>query len=217
MNILFAALLTALCGYLLGSISFAVIVSKTMFGQDVRDYGSGNAGMTNILRVYGKKPAAFTLVGDFLKGAVAVLLGRMIYGWFGVVGSDGAHLAGLCALLGHLYPLYFGFRGGKGILTAVGIIAVIDPLVFLGLLLIGLPLMFLTRIVSVGSIVGAACYPFLTLLVDYFTGGISWLNFVFAFIMAALVIWMHRANIKRLINGTENRFGSRKTNNEEKK
>ena len=142
MNILFAALLTALCGYLLGSISFAVIVSKTMFGQDVRDYGSGNAGMTNILRVYGKKPAAFTLIGDFLKGAVAVLLGRMIFGWLGVVGSDGAHLAGLCALLGHLYPLYFGFRGGKGILTAVGIIAVIDPLVFLGLLLIGLPLMF---------------------------------------------------------------------------
>ena len=209
MTHLFAALLTGLCGYLLGSISFAIIVSKTLYHQDVRDFGSGNAGMTNVLRVYGKKPAALTLVGDFLKGVVAVVLGRMIYKWLAVTGSDGAYVAGLCTLLGHLYPVYFGFRGGKGILTAVGIIAVIDPLTFLCLLLIGLPLMFVTRIVSVGSIVGAACYPVLTLVFDHFTGGISWMNFIFALIMAALVIWMHRANIKRLLNGTENRFGKK--------
>ncbi|HCU33091.1 MAG TPA: hypothetical protein DF364_04500 [Ruminococcaceae bacterium] len=96
-------------------------------------------------------------------------------------------------------------------------IAVINPLVFLGLLIIGLPLIFLTKIVSVGSLAGAVCYPFLTLLVDFWQGGVSWLDFSFSLVIALLVIWMHRSNIKRLLNGTENRFGSKKTSSEEKK
>ena len=95
-------------------------------------------------------------------------------------------------------------------MTSIGIIAVINPLVFVGLLIIGLPLIFLTKIVSVGSLAGAVCYPILTLLVDSFQGGISWLDFSFSVVIALLVIWMHRANIKRLLNGTENRFGGKK-------
>lgn len=211
MQTVLASILAAAAAYLLGSISFAVVVSKGLYHQDVRQFGSGNAGMTNILRTYGKKAAALTLAGDFFKGVVAVWIGRLIFAAFGVTLFDGAYIAGLFALLGHLYPVYFGFRGGKGILTSIGIIAVINPVVFAGLLIIGLPLIFVTRIVSVGSLAGACCFPFLTLAVDYFLkGGISWLDFFFSAVMAALVIWMHRANIQRLLQGTENRFGSKK-------
>ena len=217
MQTVLATILAAAAAYLLGSVSFAVVVSKGLYHQDVRQYGSGNAGMTNILRTYGKKAAALTLAGDFLKGIAAVVIGRLIFAAMGVTLFDGAYVGGLFAILGHLYPVYFGFRGGKGILTSIGIIAVINPLVFVGLLIIGLPLIFLTKIVSVGSLAGAVCYPILTLLVDSFQGGISWLDFSFSVVIALLVIWMHRANIKRLLNGTENRFGGKKTDSEGKK
>ena len=217
MQTVLATILAAAAAYLLGSVSFAVVVSKGLYHQDVRQFGSGNAGMTNILRTYGKKAAALTLAGDFLKGIAAVVIGRLIFAAMGVTLFDGAYVGGLFAILGHLYPVYFGFRGGKGILTSIGIIAVINPLVFVGLLIIGLPLIFLTKIVSVGSLAGAVCYPILTLLVDSFQGGISWLDFSFSVVIALLVIWMHRANIKRLLNGMENRFGGKKTDSEGKK
>ncbi len=217
MQTVLASILSAAAAYLLGSVSFAIVVSKSLYHQDVRQFGSGNAGMTNILRTYGKKAAALTLAGDFLKGVAAVLISRLIFAAMGVTLFDGAYVGGLFAILGHLYPVYFGFRGGKGILTSIGIITVINPLVFLGLLIIGLPLIFLTKIVSVGSLAGAVCYPFLTLLVDFWQGGVSWLDFSFSLVIALLVIWMHRSNIKRLLNGTENRFGSKKTSSEEKK
>ena len=217
MQTVLATILAAAAAYLLGSVSFAVVVSKGLYHQDVRQFGSGNAGMTNILRTYGKKAAALTLAGDFLKGIAAVVIGRLIFAAMGVTLFDGAYVGGLFAILGHLCPVYFGFRGGKGILTSIGIIAVINPLVFVGLLIIGLPLFFLTKIVSVGSLAGAVCYPILTLLVDSFQGGISWLDFSFSVVIALLVIWMHRANIKRLLNGTENRFGGKKTDSEGKK
>ena len=217
MQTVLATILAAAAAYLLGSVSFAVVVSKGLYHQDVRQFGSGNAGMTNILRTYGKKAAALTLAGDFLKGIAAVVIGRLIFAAMGVTLFDGAYVGGLFAILGHLYPVYFGFRGGKGRLTSIGIIAVINPLVFVGLLIIGLPLIFLTKIVSVGSLAGAVCYPILTLLVDSFQGGISWLDFSFSVVIALLVIWMHRANIKRLLNGTENRFGGKKTDSEGKK
>ena len=217
MRTVLASILSAAAAYLLGSVSFAIVVSKSLYHQDVRQFGSGNAGMTNILRTYGKKAAALTLAGDFLKGVAAVLISRLLFAAMGVTLFDGAYVGGLFAILGHLYPVYFGFRGGKGILTSIGIIAVINPLVFLGLLIIGLPLIFLTKIVSVGSLAGAVCYPFLTLLVDFWQGGVSWLDFSFSLVIALLVIWMHRSNIKRLLNGTENRFGSKKTSSEEKK
>lgn len=216
MQNLWASIVAALAAYLLGSVSFAVVISRCFYHQDVRDFGSGNAGMTNILRTYGKKAAALTLAGDFLKGVVAVLLGRLIFAWLGADLFDGAYVAGLCAILGHLYPVYFGFRGGKGILTSIGIIAVINPIVFLCLIVVALPIMLITKIVSVGSLTGAVCYPIFTLLVDHFTTGIRWLDFGFSVAISLLVIWMHRANIKRLLNGTENRFGQKKASSEEK-
>ena len=205
-----ALVLSAAAGYLLGSVSFAVVVSRLMYHQDIRDYGSGNAGMTNILRTYGKKAAAITLAGDFCKGALAVVLGRVIFWLCGVDFMDGAYVAGMFALLGHLFPVYFGFKGGKGILTSVGVIFLINPLVGLLLLAVGLPLIFLTRIVSVGSIAGAVCYPVFTWLTVYLKGENPLFDTVFASIIALLVLYMHRENIRRLMNGTENKFGGKK-------
>ena len=150
-----ACVLAGVIAYLLGSISFAIIVSRIYAHDDVRKYGSKNAGMTNILRTYGKMPAFFTLLGDFLKGVLAVVIGRWIFSIFGVTEFDAGYLAGFFALLGHLYPIYFGFKGGKGVLTSLGIILVVNPLVFFILLIIFLPVLFITRIVSLVSVTGA--------------------------------------------------------------
>ena len=154
-----ACVLAGVIAYLLGSISFAIIVSRIYAHDDVRKYGSKNAGMTNILRTYGKMPAFFTLLGDFLKGVLAVVIGRWIFSIFGVTEFDAGYLAGFFALLGHLYPIYFGFKGGKGVLTSLGIILVVNPLVFFILLIIFLPVLFITRIVSLVSY-----FSFLSLL-----------------------------------------------------
>ena len=201
-----AVLCAALVGYLLGSISFAVIVSRIYAHDDVRNHGSHNAGMTNVLRVYGIVPAAFTLVGDFAKGVLAVYLGRLIFTAVGATGMDAGYIAGLAALLGHLFPLWFGFKGGKGVLTSLGIILAINPMVFGILLLIMLPILFVVRIVSLISITGAMLYPLLTYMVKVFCNEPPVWDTAFAAIFAVLVIWMHRSNIKRLLNGTEKRL-----------
>ena len=211
-----AVLCAALLGYLLGSISFAVIVSRIYAHDDVREHGSHNAGMTNVLRVYGVVPAAFTLLGDFTKGLVAVILGRMIFDAFGIVGMDAGYIAGLAALLGHLFPVWFGFRGGKGVLTSLGIVLAVNPIVFVILLLIMLPVLFAVRIVSLVSITGAALYPLLTYMVKVFCHQPPLWDTVFAVIFAALVMWMHRSNIKRLLNGTEKRLTLPKKENKNK-
>ena len=203
--------LSALCAYLMGSINSAIIVSRIYAKEDIRTHGSGNAGMTNILRTYGKLPAAWTAVGDFAKGALAVLLGRLFFYILGVdAGFDVGFVAGFFALLGHLFPIYFGFRGGKGVLTSAGVIFVIHPLIFLLLAVIIIPIMFLTRIVSLGSVLGAVLFPVLT----FFFCGRTWsVDLLFALLMGAVVLFMHRANIKRLLNGTENRFPKKSKKN----
>lgn len=201
-----AVLCTVLIGYLLGSISFAVIVSRIYAKDDVRNYGSHNAGMTNVLRVYGVVPAFFTLLGDFGKGILAVMFGRMIFQAFGISGMDAGYISGLAALLGHLFPLWFGFRGGKGVLTSIGILIAINPIVMGMILLIEIPFVLVVRIVSLASITGAALYPLLTYMVKTYQGQAAMLDTCFAVIFAALVIWMHRSNIQRLLNGTEKRL-----------
>lgn len=207
---LFAVPAVLLVGYLLGSISFALLASRLFEHDDVRKYGSHNAGATNVLRVYGPKPALFTLVGDFSKGVAAVCLGRLLFGALGVSGMDAGYIAGLGALLGHLFPLWFGFRGGKGVLTGLGIILAVNPLVFGLLLLVCLPLLFLTRIVSLVSISGAVLYPILTYGVQTWKGQPALVDTAFALLFGGLVIWMHRSNIQRLRNGTEKRISLHK-------
>ena len=204
------ALISVVIGYLLGSLSFAVIVSRLFKKDDVRNHGSGNAGMTNVLRTYGKGAAALCTIGDFSKGLAAVLIARWIFVRFGITFMDGAYVGGFGALLGHLYPLYFGFRGGKGVLTSAGIVTAINPLMILMLGIPAVAVMFITRIVSIGSILAAAAYPVATYFWNTWKDKPALYDTVFAALIGGVIIFMHRQNIKRLFNGTENKFGQKK-------
>ena len=203
---LFAAVV-ALVSYLLGSVSFAVIVSRIGAKDDVRNHGSGNAGMTNILRSYGKKMAAFTAIGDFGKGVIAVALGRIIFSLAGIQGIDAGYIAGLFVILGHLYPLFFGFKGGKGVLTSLGAAVIVSPIPFLVIAGIAIPTVFAVKIVSLISIIGFALYPVVVVAVDLLLNKPLWGELLFSLIVSSLGIWKHRGNIQRLRAGTEYKFG----------
>ena len=200
----------AVIGYLLGSINFAVVVSRLLDGDDVRNHGSGNAGMTNILRTYGKKQAALVCAGDFLKGMLSVMLARTLFGAFDLTFMDGGYIGGFAALLGHLFPLYFGFRGGKGVLTSAGIILVLNPVVFLCLIPPMVILVFVIKIVSLVSILAAVLFPVLTYVVLILMHRPAGFDTIFAALIGGTIVFMHRANIKRLLNGTEPKFGQKK-------
>ena len=211
MNMIIAIICIAAASYLIGSVNFAIIVSKVVAREDIRAKGSGNAGMTNILRTYGKVPAAITAIGDFSKAILAIALARLLFRYFGPGDMiDPGYIAGIFVLLGHIRPIYFGFRGGKGVMTTLGIIFVINPLVCLIIAAVFIPVMFITKIVSIGSVLGAVAYPIITWLTDYLRGRTSIFDIVFAVVYMVIVLYMHRSNIKRLLNGTENKFGQKK-------
>jgi len=202
-----AVILCMAIPYLLGSLNFAIIFSRLFFRDDIRKYGSGNAGMTNMLRTYGKLPALATLLCDMLKGAVAVILGNLIFG------AWGSALAGLFVVLGHMFPCFYKFKGGKGVATTAMVVLATNPLVFAILLVIFLIIVIGTRFVSLGSVMCMMIYPY---LLSRFEIGPNVLS---AFIIAALVIFMHRSNIKRLLSGTESKISlkskKKKAENEE--
>ena len=185
-----------LVSYFLGNISPAILIGK-MMGVDIRKEGSGNAGTTNVLRVLGKKAAAATLAIDILKGVFSVLIGRYIGG------TDLAMACGMAAFLGHIWPLAFGFRGGKGIATAFGIIVTIEPLLGLIEAVVALTFLIVSRRVSVGSLVAAIVLPVAAYFFDP-----DYLLLTIA--MAAIVIFKHRANIKRLMKGNEPKINLKK-------
>lgn len=210
------AVVSAVQAYLLGSIDTGILVSKFLYHDDVRKYGSGAAGMTNMLRTFGKKAAALTAFGDVLKGVLAVCIGR----WLFTLMPESTtlspylavYLAAIFAIIGHLKPLYFGFKGGKGVLVAGGAILAIQPILIPFLFLIFLACLLPTGMVSLGSITMAALYPVLTLIYSYYRGlaaGDMAVCFVGALIMSILVIYMHRSNIKRIREGKEYRFGKK--------
>ena len=218
LRILAACLLTALGGYLLGSILFGVLISKVLYNDDVRSHGSGNAGMTNVLRTYGKLAAVLTTLGDVGKSVAAVRLGRLLFtallgGQTALDPVCGAYLAAIFCMIGHSRPLFFGFKGGKGVLVGAGAALATEPLVCAVLLVIFLVEFAITRIVSLGSIIIAALYPVAT-LINLLAHGADAATVAFSTvcctIMAAMVIWLHRSNIERLKNGTEYRFGEKK-------
>lgn len=212
-NVLIAILVVALVSYLLGSINSAIIVSHIHAKDDVRRHGSGNAGMTNILRTYGKGPAVATAMGDFFKAVLAVLLGRLAFHLAGFPEDfplDAGYIAGLFVLLGHLFPVYFRFKGGKGVMTTLGVILMVNPIAFLIIALIFVPLVFITKIVSFSSVLGAIVFPFVTWGVRYFQGREPLYDTISAGIIAVIILYMHRDNITRLLNGTENKFGQKK-------
>lgn len=218
LHVIAACVLTALGGYLLGSILFGVLVSRTMFNEDVRTHGSGNAGMTNVLRTYGKLPAFFTIIGDVGKSVAAANLGRLLFA--SLIGTDallapvcGAYLAAIFCMIGHSKPLYFGFKGGKCVLVGAGAALSISPVVCGILLLVFLIQFAFSRIVSLGSIMVAALFPVVTLIYWVVQGAnipTVLFNTLCCVIMGTMVIWLHRANIQRLKSGTEYRFGSKK-------
>jgi acyl-phosphate glycerol 3-phosphate acyltransferase len=193
--------LIAIVAYLLGSLNFAVIISKRKFHDDIRNYGSGNAGMTNMLRTYGKSAAGFTLLGDAGKAALSILLGALLNGVIG------AYAAGFFCIVGHMFPIYYKFKGGKGVVTSAVMILMLDPRVFLILFSVFLLIVFSTKYMSLGSIMGMLLYP----LVLYNFNGPG-LSILFAFAISALIIFMHRGNIMRLIDHTESKvsFGKKK-------
>ncbi len=201
--------LIGIIAYCLGSISFSVIFSKKMAGFDVREKGSGNAGSTNVLRTVGKKAAALTLICDILKGIIAVLLA---YAFSHIVeDANGAlmvQIAGIMVVIGHTFPVFFKFKGGKGVATSLGIIMLINYQIGLICLIFALLVMFLTKTVSIGSIMAAILFPVLTLLIheNYLIEG----NYIiFGILLALIVIYNHRSNIKRIMNGEENKLSAK--------
>ena len=203
-------IVVGLIAYLLGSISFSVIFSKKFAGFDVRDKGSKNAGTTNVLRTVGKKAAAITLICDILKGVVAILVALIANKL--VEGSNGellVQIAGVFVILGHTFPIFFGFRGGKGIATALGVLLITNYQIGLICLVFALVIMLITRIVSIGSILAAILFPILTIFIkeNYIVGN----NYIiFGILIALLVIFNHRANLKRILSGTENKLSFKK-------
>ena len=157
-RLILSVVLAGVLAYLIGSINFAIIVSRIFAQRDIRDYGSGNAGMTNVLRTFGKLPAVITTVGDFCKGIIAVLLGHLIIQFVGgateVFYAD--YLMALLALLGHCFPVFYGFKGGKGILVSAGIILILNPIVFLVILAVFSLTLILGRILPFSSSTAAS-------------------------------------------------------------
>jgi glycerol-3-phosphate acyltransferase PlsY len=205
----------ALIGYFLGSLNFSLIVVKLLKGEDIREKGSGNAGLTNTLRCYGKGCALLTLIGDLGKGVVAVILSRLVCRWLeaGLTPDSDTHyigyIAGFFAIIGHVFPIYYGFKGGKGVLVGVSIFIVVNPVVFCILIGIFAIVLAISKYVSLGSIIAAGASPFVTFLITYLFGASlqrSLLYGVLALPMAGMVIWMHRSNIQRLKDGCENKF-----------
>ena len=214
-----AYIIIALIAYAIGSVNFSVIISKKMAGFDVREKGSGNAGSTNVLRTVGKKAAAITLVCDILKGVVAILV-ALVIGLFAKESSKAilVEVAALAVVLGHTFPIFFEFRGGKGVATSLGIILLINWKIGLICLVFALTLMALTRMVSLGSISASVLFAVLTMFItDSYVAGIEhdFSFVVFGVLLAAFVIFNHRSNLKRILNGTENKLGSKKKDSQE--
>lgn len=215
-----ALLLTAIIAYLCGSVNFAIIVTKLFSKTDIRDFGSGNAGATNVLRSQGKLPALFTTLGDLAKSILSVYVGGLLLNGLQLqpysgldmefLGLVGAYTAGLFCILGHMFPVFFGFRGGKGVMTTLGMMLLLDWKVALILLALFTAVVLCTRMVSLGSILAGVGLPIATFLFRTYMYHQSWPTVWFCTgvitLISAIVIFRHRGNIKRIINGTENKI-----------
>ena len=230
-----ATLLIIAVSYLLGSINSAIIISKLVYQDDVRKYGSGNPGTTNMLRAFGKKAAFLTLIGDMLKTAISILFAALIFGFQyvgGVSTGDGmCYVAGLFAILGHVFPIYYKFNGGKGVLCTATMALILSPIAFLLVLLVFIATVAWTKYVSLGSVFGGVLYP--VVLHGYFNylgalinpkiaeGQVPFLQngmiSLVSIIAAILIVWCHRANLQRISDRTENKISFKKKLVDQKK
>ena len=227
-----ATVLVIAVSYLLGSINSAIIVSKLVYRDDVRKYGSGNPGTTNMLRSFGKKAALLTLIGDMLKTVISILFAGLLFGFQyvgGVSSGDGlCYIAGMFAILGHIFPIYYRFKGGKGVLCTATMALILSPIPFLIVFLIFVITVASTKYVSLGSGFGGVLYPvvlhgyfnFLGALINpkseipFLQNGMIALASIIA---AILIVWCHRANLQRISDRTENKISFKKTLVDQKK
>ena len=214
-------ILIAIIAYLIGSINFSVTLSKKMAGFDVRQKGSGNAGTTNMLRSVGKKAAAITLICDILKGVVSIGIAILVGYLFNAQNkSILVQIAAIAVVIGHTFPIFFGFKGGKGVATSLGVLIMTNWQIGLICLAIAIIIMAITKMVSLGSCMAAIAFPLLT----YFAANIfenayivkeGSSYFVYSIILAVIVLFNHRSNIKRIITGKENKLSFKKERTKE--
>ncbi len=200
-----AYLAIAVISYLLGSISSGILVSKLFGGPNLREVGSGNTGATNALRVMGIKGGALVFVFDILKALIACVLGRLLLGMRGE-GLNGAMLAGLMAVIGHNWPCFFQFKGGKGVSCTLSAMLLSFPIPAVICYVTAIAVIALTKYVSLGSIVMAALFAVLVIIAAWG----NWIAILWVIALSGLLIWRHKANIGRLLRGEENKLGSRK-------
>lgn len=205
-------IIMAIIAYLIGSVNFSIIISKKIAGFDVREKGSGNAGSTNVLRTVGKKAAALTLICDILKGVIAIVIAVIV----GNIAKNTdrnllVQIAGILVIIGHTFPIFFEFRGGKGVATALGVILVTNWQIGLICLVFALVLIILSKMVSMGSVGAAILFPILTLFIsEHYIVSEGSGYFIFSIIIACIVAFNHRTNIQRILSGTENKISFNK-------
>ena len=215
-------LLCIVVPYLLGSVNFGLIISNKKYNDDIRTHGSGNAGATNMLRTYGTKAAVLTMLGDMLKAVIAVGMGYLIVGinaqvvepnglTYRMVDNFGAAIAGLFVMLGHMFPIFFKFKGGKGVATSGMVILMISPITCLCCFLVFIIVVLGTRYVSLASVMGMSLFPvFLNTWSHVYDPPRNSTACMISIVMAILVVYMHRENIKRLLAGTESKISFKK-------
>ncbi|MGL5714672.1 MAG: glycerol-3-phosphate 1-O-acyltransferase PlsY [Paraclostridium sp.] len=190
--------------YLLGNISTSYIIAKRMLGVDIRTQGSGNAGSTNALRVLGKKAGAMTFIGDLLKGMLAVFIARIIANIINVDPITAAYIAVVFVVVGHNWPALLGFKGGKGVATSLGAMIAVNPIIALSCFATFGVIVYITRYVSLGSVLSISISPIIMLALKNYKG------FLVTLFLSVSVIYTHRENIKRLLNRTERKIGEKK-------
>ncbi len=195
-------LLYVMVPYLLGSVNTAILVSRHFYHDDIRNYGSGNAGFTNVMRTYGKKAAIITFAGDILKTLIAILIGWSVFGYLT------AYIAGFACFLGHIFPVFYNFKGGKGVLCMGTIMLMLDWRIFLMLLVVFVGIVLATRYISAGSVICAMMFPLVLNRLN--NTGIYMIEFV-AIAIAVIVVLKHLGNLKRIFNGTESKFAFKKS------
>lgn len=198
----------AVVSYLIGSINSSILISKAVTGKDIRQSGSGNAGATNMLRTMGKKYAVITLIIDILKGVAAILLSKLAVSLGAPMWCS--YVAGVCVVLGHNFPIFFGFKGGKGVATSLGVVLLLDWRIGVTVLVVALLIMVLTRYVSLGSVTAAVVFMALQIADMIITGEFNAVRLVCVLVLGFLLIIRHHANISRLLKGTENKLGGKK-------
>lgn len=217
-------LIAAVIAYLIGSINTSIITTRIVAHKDIRTMGSGNAGFTNVLRTVGKGPAIVTFIGDFLKGVVSILIAYLILIGFNdekmnLVRQYAFYIAGLACVLGHMYPIFYGFKGGKGVVTTASVMLMTDWRTLVAALVVFAIMFATTKVISKCALVNASVYPITTFcfryFLDYMSNPSNSLVFVFfstfiTLIIAIMVIYRHKDNIKRIINGTEKKITAKK-------